>query len=294
MQMLYCTQISNFNYHNGLSFQTLKKNTCCEPDITKKTTEVKTFIPSFYGKDLVETEKQKRIKDIKESFPEGIEKATTKEIFKAIGIDCKEDKDGLLIISHYCAPDKDISYNDIGVKENDLFRDIKEIKEDADFKNSEVTNLGELRRIGGDANFNYSKIKTLGKIETIGRDAIFTNSQVEDLGELQSIGRDAFFSHFKIGSLGKVQKIGRDAFFNHSQIDDLGELQSVGRDAFLHNSQITSLCKLQSIGRNAYLHCTVITNLGKLQSIGRNVNIIRSLLKPSDFDNINIGGELVA
>ncbi|GIW66515.1 MAG: hypothetical protein KatS3mg095_0413 [Candidatus Parcubacteria bacterium] len=63
------------------------------------------------------------------------------------------------------------------------------IKGNVDFYNSQIEDLGNLKKIRGwFVNFSNSKIKTLGNLEEIVWDADFYNSQVEDLGNLKRIG----------------------------------------------------------------------------------------------------------
>ena len=45
----------------------------------------------------------------------------------------------------------------------------------------------------GNANFKDSNITSLGNLESIGGDADFRKSNVTSLGNLKSIGRDAYF-----------------------------------------------------------------------------------------------------
>lgn len=236
------------------------------------------------------------IKKIKSKFPNGLENASTQEILEALGIKCKKDKDGLLIVSHYGSCKSNCSYSDLAIDENKLFKDIKAIEGDAifegtrvtdlgnlqsiggcaNFSSSRVLNLGNLRRIGKDADFRNSQITNLAKLESIGNIAWFTNSQVTNLGNLRLIGGSAHFSNSKITDLGNLESIGENAHFDGSQVVSLGNLKTIGRRADFHNSKITSLNHLQSIGEAAWLYDSQITDLGDLRSIGDDVDFHNS------------------
>ena len=149
---------------------------------------------------------------------------------------------------------------------------------DADFTNSNITDLGKLQFIGGDADFTNSNITDLGKLQSIGGDAYFDNSNITDLGKLQSIGGYAYFNDSKITTLGELQKIGGKAYFNNSEVTSLGELQKIGGNVYFKNSKVTSLCKLQVIGGSALFEFSKVTDLGELQKIGGNVYFKNSKL----------------
>ncbi len=103
---------------------------------------------------------------------------STKEILELFGIDVYEDEDKKLIISEYKQPSLDFTFGDLGIDENKMFEDIKEIELDADFEYSDLTNLSTLQRIGGNAYFMNSKIKTADNLRHIEGDANFNDKQV--------------------------------------------------------------------------------------------------------------------
>ena len=123
---------------------------------------------------------------------------------------------------------------------------------DADFRNSEVQDLGNLVTIGGDATFYDSQVQSLGNLQTIGGYAAFENSKIQSLGKLQTIGGIAIFNLSKIQSLGNLQTIGGGAYFGNSKVQSLGNLQTIGRDAYFNRSKIQSLGNLQTIGGDAF------------------------------------------
>ena len=96
---------------------------------------------------------RKKITKIKKDLKDAIENNDVKTIYKYFGIEVEEDKDGYLTISKYEQPSDDYTFQDLGIDENKLFKKVKTIKGNADFKNSQVTNLENLEVIGGNADF---------------------------------------------------------------------------------------------------------------------------------------------
>ena len=213
-------------------------------------------------------ELEKEVIRIKSDLKEAIESNDAARIYEYFGVEVEADKSGLLTISEYRQPLSDITYSDIGIDENKLFERVKTIKGNADFSDSLITDLGNLKLIGGNANFRYSQVIDLGQLKSIGGNVRFSNSQVSNLGNLESIGRDAWFSNSQVRNLGNLKSIGRDADFSASQVIDLGNLKSIGRNAYFGNSQITNLGNLESIGGDAVFEISQVINLGKLKSIG--------------------------
>ena len=147
------------------------------------------------------------------------------------------------------------------------------------FGGSQVEDLGSLRSIGGSANFKYSQIKRLGLLENIGGNADFYDSQVEDMGSLRSIGGDADFGRSQVKSLGLLESIGGNADFRDSQVEDMGSLRSIGGDAYITGPKIKSLGLLESIGGNADFYDLQVEDMGSLRSIGGDADFGRSQVK---------------
>ena len=251
---------------------------------------------------IEQTEKIKEhIKNIKTNLDTAIELNTIEDaekIFNYFGIANKKTDDGLKL-KEYSQPFENISYEDIGIDENKLFEYINEIEGNiifnntnltnlgnlkkiggyADFAGSKVNNLGELKYIYGSANFKESQITTLNNLEYIRGNASFWKSQITSLGELKEIGDGAIFRDSKIRDLGKLEKIGGSVTFSNSQITSLKNLQSIGGTADFKNSLITSFDNVKSIGGSVYLEDAKINDFGKLQSINGNLYIKHSPLE---------------
>ena len=230
------------------------------------------------------------IKKIKNDLKDAIENNDVKTIYKYFGIEVEEDKDGYLTIFEYEQPSEDYTFQDLGIDENKLLEKVKKIEGDADFYNSEVTNLKNLEVIDGSANFCHSKITDLGTLEKIGGHAYFFNSQVTNLGNLKTIEADADFSDSQVTDLGNLQTIGGDANFRGSQITNLANLETIGGNAYFNYSQITNLANLEFIGGNADFRNSQITDFGNLEEIGGNACFYASQV--TNLGNLEtIGGD---
>lgn len=292
----------------------------------KLTTDAKKEIKSAKA---IKTE----IKKIKKDLKEAIKKNDVKKIYNYFGKKVEEDKDGYLTISKYGQPSEDYTFKDLGIDENKLLEKVKRIEADADFsnsqatdlrnletigwcanfRNSQVVDLRNLKSIGMDADFRNSQVTNLENLKTIGRDAYFNNSQVTDLRSLEYIHGDADFSHSKVtdlrnlksirGSadfsyskaidLRNLKSIGEFANFSHSKVTDLRALKSIGGGAIFSHSKVIDLRNLRSVGVSADFSNSQVANISKLKSVKHNVFIKNSPLTIEDFKNTKIGGSLI-
>lgn len=116
--------------------------------------------------ELQNLEFRKSMVDIAKNFmKEDIEDKNYVNILKSAGIEAKVLEDGTLELSHFKKADKNYTYQDLGVNENEMFKHISIIKGNADFAGTEVTNLGNLKSIGGYVFLGMSKINNLGNVE---------------------------------------------------------------------------------------------------------------------------------
>ena len=222
--------------------------------------------------EVAEKAKEKA-NEILRKLPQGIKNADSDEIFNAVGIKASKTDDGLLHISEYRQPDESLTFEDLGVDENRLLKDVKVIAGDADFKGSEIKELKTLQYINGNANFEHSLIENLNNLRYIGGDASFRGTKIKNMDNIQEIGRNADFSYSEITSLASLKNIGGDARFNDSKIKDMRNLQTIGRYAEFENSLIENLSNLQSIKYDANFRRTEqLKNLSNLQTIGFNAN----------------------
>lgn len=210
------------------------------------------FPLDFDAQDQVEnlSKRKERLVEIKRDLAEPIKNNDVKAIFEYLGVKV-EEKDGdsdFYTIDKYSAFYDGISFTDIGVDENILFKKIKQISGKADFSGSEVTDFGALESIIDDANFEYSKIKDLKNLRFVGGDANFKNSNVRNLGDLFTILGNADFENSLVESLSKLKNVGGNLRLNNSKISDLGDLEKVGGCLNLTGSKVTDYKNLQSVG----------------------------------------------
>jgi hypothetical protein len=240
------------------------------------------------------------LKNILKEYHETVDKSNLKEIFNYLGIEAiKDEKDGLYTISHYGTyKAKDSQryhqhFEDYGIDENELFKHIKEIKGNATFRDTNVTDLGNLKKIGGHASFDCSKLNSLGNLEYIGKDAGFKKSLISDLGNLQEIGNDADFQDSIVTSLGKLKKIGGNVDFFNSFVTSLGDLEEVGGILSIFNANISDFRNLKKVGY-AFIgnsNGLEMKNCNNLKYIGEAGAII---FNKKDFDKLKqiSGGEI--
>lgn len=94
---------------------------------------------------LLETTDVRHVKDVE-------------HIFDFLGIRTQKMDNGKLILEKYKQPDSNFTFKELGIDENKMFNFVEKIYGDADFSNSEVTNLGKLKAIGGDVTIKNSKL----------------------------------------------------------------------------------------------------------------------------------------
>ena len=233
---------------------------------------------------------KKEIENIKNDLSEAIKSNDIKAIYKYFGIDAEEDKDGYLTISKYKQASENYTFKNLGIDENKLLEKVKTIIGNADFRNSQVTNLSSLETIGGEANFNNSQVTDLSNLKTIGGCVNFRDSQVADLSNLKNIGRTANFSNSQVTDLSSLETIGGWADFRDSKVTDLSNLETIGGNAYFSNSQITDLSNLENIGGEADFSNSQVTNLSNLKTIHGNAYFSNSQV--TDLSNLKtIGGK---
>ena len=93
----------------------------------------------------------------KERLQEFVKAGNYKAILEEMGIDVKVLEDGSWEISHYSSYLGSICLNDYGIKENDLLANVSVIRGKANFKDSNITTLPNLREVGGELDFGDRK-----------------------------------------------------------------------------------------------------------------------------------------
>lgn len=119
-----------------------------------------------YQLELGELEHRKSLADFaKNILEDDIRNKNYTNILRSAGIEVTVLDDGMLELSKFAPPSKDYTYQDLGVSENEMFRHIKFIKGNADFRGTQVTNLGALKEIGGYTFAGGSKLNSFGKVK---------------------------------------------------------------------------------------------------------------------------------
>lgn len=235
---------------------------------------------------------RQEINIIKDELFTAIKANDAAKIYEYFGIKVEKDEKGNLLLSEYRQPDYFFTYKDLEIDENELFKNVIVIDGNARFQNSDLKSLYNLKKINGNADFFDSKIIDLSNLESIGGNANFDYSFITDLGDLKKIGGNAIFCYSQVTDLGNLEAIGGDVEFNYSEIINLGNLKFIGRCVDFSNSQIIDLRNLHSIGGDADFRYCKIKNLGKLKSIAKNVYLQHSELTASDFESINVRGDI--
>ena len=232
------------------------------------------------------------INKIKKDYAEDIQNNNAEKLLPLFSIKVKKDTDGMLIISNYNQPNCHYTYSDLGINENEMFKQIKKIEGDAIFKDSKLKTLHNLERIEGEANFENSNITETGNLKYIGKDIRLTNSNLKQLKNVGIIKGNLKVDDCKLESLGKLRLVGGDAEFFKAPLKDLGQLERVCGEMVvgkqnniislgnikrvkalgLVNSNVTDLGKLERIDGNADLYNTKFESFGNLKYIGGNVN----------------------
>jgi len=119
-----------------------------------------------------------------------------KEIFELFNIQAKNTSDNLLILSEYRQPDFSLSYEDFGIDENELFKNVKEIEGNADFAYSRVKKLANLERVGGNIYFPRSNITDKGNLKYVGGNISLGSIKIEGLEGVECLGKIIEYDDF--------------------------------------------------------------------------------------------------
>ena len=193
-----------------------------------------------------------------------------------------------------------MTLDELGLKEEDLFKEVIRINGDANFSGSKLDNLGILEEIGGDAHFHDSEITSLSNLRKIGCDVTFSDEdKVKSLGALEYIGRHArFYENHYLTSLENIKEIGGYLEISEdSNINSLGKLEKA-RDVHISNKKIHSLGNIEKIDGSLDIGSSCIRNLGKLKRVGGSAKFPATLTDlgeleyiggfQADFRNTNI------
>lgn len=89
------------------------------------------------------------------------------EIFTKLGINIEQAHNGTFVLSSYTAKIGDFTLAELGVDESKLFANVSQIKGDADFSSSNLTNLSNLTSVGGKFTFEGSNVNDIRNLSLI-------------------------------------------------------------------------------------------------------------------------------
>ena len=186
-------------------------------------------------------------------------------IMEYLGYKPRFEPDGSISIANYSRLDigNNITMSDIGFNENKLFEKISQIRGDAIFADTGVTNLSAVKKIGGNADFENSFVFSLGGLEQVDGYLNLANSLVN--------------------FAPKVKKVGKWLDCEYSTLEDLPSLEYVGENAYFCNSKLKKLDKLKYIGKFADFSNTEINELPSLEYIGNGCSSSNSMMHFNKF-----------
>ena len=192
----------------------------------------------------IKEQKQKILNDISLA----ISSNDSEKILEYFGINTTIRSDGKKILSEYHQPSREITFADLGIDENMLFRDVAEISGKAVFQKSSLQSLFDLEKIGGFAYINGPKLRDIGKLRETGNGACFSGSKITSLKNLRYINGNADFSNSEITDLGELETIKGDAFFKNSKLKNLGKIKEIFGDLRLSWNMTYDPSKIQIHG----------------------------------------------
>lgn len=147
---------------------------------------------------------------------------TAKKYLDSKGIEWIQDKDGLLIISHFTPgkEDKNIDYNK-------LFKCIKAVIGFCNFAQVDITDYGNLQYICGGTCLSYTA-NTLGKIESIGIDIDFGYPKFQKRHKMEHNLKYSSIQSFDMKSTGPLKRVGGHGSFEYAfELEEVPNLEYV-------------------------------------------------------------------
>ena len=241
------------------------------------------------------------IKDFKNSTPE--------EILEKLDMEPKKDENGMLTISHFDRSEKmkkdGVTFEDLEINLEELLKNVKEIKGDANFENLTIKEIPNLEVIGGDANFFQVKIDKMNKLKEVKGEGNFGGAKINDLSGLERICGNAKLNRSIIGDMSSFREFGDEYALQYAEIDDLSGLKNLKKvvfhfvnignlsgfktiegDAYFTFSKIGNLSGLKKIGGEVLCMDTVIDDMSGLTSIGGNAYFNSAIIKGDGLPNL--------
>lgn len=164
----------------------------------------------------------------------------TTEIFNKMGIETEEDENGKLTISHYNQPSQRVTFADLGIDEEKLMENVKEVKGNANFNKTSLKNIDSLEKVGGNANIMGTTVKSMKSLKEVGGIAQFNDSLIEELPNLKSVGAMANMSRTRVTELPALEVVDGNLDLQNSPITAMPALKKVKGDVNIINTNMTS------------------------------------------------------
>ena len=259
-------------------------------------------------------ERQEKAEKIKKDLEIPIKNNDVEKILNYFGITSKKDADGFLTISEYKKPTDDIRFEDLDIKENNLFKKIKCIEKGINLIGSNATSLGVLEEVNGTFfldHFGRNEIK-VPNLKILRGDLVGTERQKENIVKnLEKFGQfDIKSSKEFLKKIAKSNEINPENIFWYLGVDvkkdkdgfltlseyrqpnqflkfkDVGideeklfaNVKKIEGDANFVDSSLKSLGQLNSVGGNLILGVQ-IEDLGDLKEVGKDFGANNSKIK---------------
>lgn len=228
---------------------------------------------NFKVSDSIEEQLEHRKKTIEKYTPliKELKEMSPEEIFKTLDIETEKDENGMLSISHFDRSEKmkkdGVTFEDLEINLEELLKNVKEIKGNADFSNLTIKEIPNLELIGGDANFFQAKIDKMNKLREVKKEGDFRGAKINDLSGLERIGGYTRLNRSIIGNMSNFREYGDNIDLQYAEIEDLSGLKTIKRCSF-HCTKIGNLSGLETIEENASFSFSEIGDLSGLKTIG--------------------------
>lgn len=146
-----------------------------KPDLSRNSAVTSPFNESFA--DVKSAEIIREIEEIKADLANAVAENNVREIFDYFDIGVFINRNGTYGITEYRQPTDDITFSDIGIDEEKLIENVVKISGNADFRKSNLSDLGKIQYIGGRADFRNSKFRPNMKLPKINGKIIFYEHQ---------------------------------------------------------------------------------------------------------------------
>lgn len=250
-------------------------------------------------------ERQLKVENIKQDLEIAIKQNDVEKILNYFGIKSQKDDNGFLTISEYKKPLDEIGFEDLGIKENDLFKKIKCVKGIANFIGSNATSLGVLEEVKGDLYLNHHGRNEMKapNLKILRGSVIGTDKQKENLvknleifgafdikGAKEYLGNIVKSNDFDIENvfcyLGIDVEKDKNGFLTISEYKQPNPIFSF-KDVGIDEEKL--FAKVKKIKGNADFVGSSLKSLGSLEYVGGNLVLGSQIMDLGDLKEV--GGD---